>query len=265
MTYRYYYFRRLGWWIRDLRVRFYRRVLTKAEIEILDRYFWYYKKLPERYKIEFRRKLEMILTNKTFVGRGGIADVTPEMEVLISATIVMVTFGWKRIRLPHFKKILIYPNTYYSTISKTYHRGEVNPQYGLIVVSWSCFLEGLLNVSDGVNLGIHEIAHALKLENQIYYNGESEFFEPQALKRFQILAFPEMNKVKIGIPSVLRPAAGINEHEFFAVAVETFFEKSAEFKSRLPEMYQVMVQLMRQDPLAWTVPNPATAGEEYPV
>ncbi len=171
------------------------------------------------------------------------------MEILIGATIVMVTFGWKRIRLPHFSKILIYPNVYYSTTSKGYHKGEVNPKYGIIVISWSNFLEGLLNEEDGVNLGIHEIAHALKLENQIMYNGESEFFDPVVWQRYQVLALPEMNKAKFGVQSVFRPNAGLNEHEFFAVALETFFEKSAQFKVELPELYQILVLLLRQDPL----------------
>ena len=37
--------------------------------------------------------------------------------------------------------------------------------------------------------------------------------------------------------------------EMFAVCVETFFEQPEDFKKNLPELYQTMVNLLRQDPL----------------
>jgi Mlc titration factor MtfA (ptsG expression regulator) len=167
MSYRGQYFYRISWWFSEARANLYPRKLTIADVQLLERSFPYYRNLNAGHRNEFKKKLSRILSVKEFIGRGGIEEVTPKMEILIGATIVMVTFGWKRLRLPHFKKILIYPNAYYSSITKSYHQGEVNPKYGLIVVSRSCFLDGLKDDRDGVNLGIHEIAHALKLENQI--------------------------------------------------------------------------------------------------
>ncbi len=238
-------------WLSDGVGYLYRRRISRHEKEILNTRFPYYQRLNEKHKAEFVGKLELILTKKTFVGRGGIEVVSQEMEMLIGATIVMVTFGWKQIRLPHFSKILIYPNTYYSSITKSYHRGEVNPKYGIIVVSWACFLDGLKDNQDGINLGIHEIAHALKLENQIYYNGESEFFNPEAWRAYQELVGPEIEKIKNGNSSILRESAGFNEHEFFAVALENFFERPQLFFDYHPKMYGLLVQLLRQDPRIW--------------
>lgn len=228
-----------------------RRKITSSEKAILENTFPYYQRLNQNHKDEFVRKLEMVLTGKLFIGRGDISVVTSEMKILIGATIVMVTFGWNDIRLLHFKKILVYPSTYYSTISKQYHRGEVNPRHGIIVLSWSCFLEGMGNERDGVNLGIHEVAHALKLENQIYYNAESDFFNPEVYRSFQLLADEEKSKINLGDLSVFRSNAGLNSDEFFAVALETFFEKSHEFFQYNPELYGTLVRLMRQDPRVW--------------
>lgn len=213
--------------------------------------FPYYQRLSQSHKDEFIRKLEMVLTGKSFIGRDGITVITPEMKILIGATIVMVTFGWNELRLPHFSKILIYPDAYYSTISKRYHRGEVNPRHGIIVMSWNCFLEGMENEKDGVNLGIHEVAHALKLENQIYYNDESDFFNPAIYESFQHLANKESQKMKAGNITVFRSSAGLNDDEFFAVALETFFEKPHEFFEYNAVLYGVLVRLMRQDPRVW--------------
>lgn len=181
--------------------------------------------------------------------------VSSEMEILIGATIVQVTFGWKKIRLLHFDKILIYPASYYSTSRKSYHTGEVNPKLGVIVISWKSFVEGLINNSNGVNLGIHEIAHALQLENQIRFNGESDFLDKNLWSEYKLLADMEQERVQSGHTSLMRDRAGIDEHEFFAVALETFFERPAEFKAEIPELYQTLVKLLRQDPLVWIDPK----------
>jgi Mlc titration factor MtfA (ptsG expression regulator) len=107
------------------------------------------------------------------------------------------------------------------------------------------------NERDGVNLGIHEVAHALKLENQIYYNEESDFFNPEVYRSFQLLADEEIAKINSGKPTVFRLSGGFNTDEFFAVALETFFEKSHEFFQYNPELYGTLVRLMRQDPRVW--------------
>lgn len=249
----YYLMRRVSWWLEQTRFLLYKRKLNQADIIFLEKYFPFYGRLNPIHKKEFLSKLELILSSKKFVARGGLNEVTNEMEVLISATITMVTFGWKRLRLAHFHTILIYPNAYFSTSNKTYHRGEVNPRFGLIVVSWRCFVEGLLDEKDGLNLGIHEIAHALKLANQIDSDGEKEF-EPQAWKAYKKLVPTELENVKSGVNSLFRNAATLNEHEFFAVALENFFERPWEFFNTRPELYQSLVRLLKQDPRVWCVP-----------
>lgn len=247
-----YYLVRATWWVEQVRFLFFKRKLSATDILFLEQYFPYYGRLNSTHKKEFLQKLETIISSKKFVPRGGLEEVSSEMEVLISATIAMVTFGWKRLRLAHFHTILIYPNAYFSTSNKTYHRGEVNPRFGLIVVSWRCFVEGLLDEKDGVNLGIHEIAHALKLANQIESDGEREF-ESQAWKAYKSLVPSELEKVKMGENSLFRAASALNEHEFFAVALENFFERPWEFFNARPELYQSLVRLLKQDPRVWAI------------
>lgn len=238
------------WWFEQARFLLFKRKLSPSDISFLEKHFSFYGRLNPTHKKEFLEKLETILSSKKFVPRGGLNEVSSEMEVLISATIAMVTFGWKRLRLAHFHTILIYPNAYFSTSNKTYHRGEVNPRFGLIVVSWRCFVEGFLDEKDGVNLGIHEIAHALKLANQIESDGEKEF-ESKAWKDYKCLVPFELEKVKSGENSLFRDASTLNEHEFFAVALENFFERPWEFFRSTPELYQSLVSLLKQDPRVW--------------
>lgn len=234
--------------INEARWRLFPRKVTPEEIRVLDAHFPYFTRLKPIHKNEFIRKLETILSTKRFIPRGGLEEVTSEMEVMIGATITMVIFGWKRLRLAHFHTILVYPNAYYSTVNKVYHRGEVNPKHGLIVVSWKCFVEGMADPADGVNVGIHEIAHALKLANLIETDGEHEF-NPKAWTEYTQWVPAEMDRLRKGLPSLFRESAALNEHEFFAVALESFFERSQDLKNYHPNMYQALVHLLRQDPL----------------
>ena len=57
----------------------------------------------------------------------------------------------------------------------------------------------------------------------------------------------EMKKVEAG-RSLLRPYAATNETEFFAVAVENFFERPPALRRRHPELYRALSQFFNQDP-----------------
>ena len=118
------------------------------------------------------------------------------------------------------------------------------------MISWQSFVEGFRDEHDGVNLGIHEIAHALKLANQIDTDGEKEF-DAQAWMEYKSQIPTEMEKVKTGQDSFFRESAGLNEHEFFAVVLESFFERPWEFFRAKQELYMALVRLMKQDPRVW--------------
>jgi len=122
----------------------------------------------------------------------------------------MITFGWSNVRLAHFRRILVDPDSYYSSISKKYHRGEVNPAHGIIVISWSGLLDGLKNDLDGINLDIHEVAHPLQLANHIYSNNEFKFFGTKIFTEFQNLANKEIAKINTGAPIIFRLSGGFN-------------------------------------------------------
>jgi MtfA peptidase len=145
-----------------------------------------------------------------------------------------------------FHKIIIYPDNYYSRITGQYHKGETNPAAGYIVLSWKSFHAGFENRNDGINLLMHEFAHALWLENKLF---EYEIFDAAALRNYERMADRVMIEMTQQEEHFLRRYALTNREEFFAVTVENFFERPAQFKLALPELYQSMVNLLKQDPL----------------
>jgi Mlc titration factor MtfA (ptsG expression regulator) len=233
----------------ELKILFGAKKLSREDIEVLNKLLPYFNALRPDHKKEFKERLLYFITFKEFIPRGDLKVISREMQLLIGATAIMVTFGFRNLKLKHFSRILVYPDDYYSTINKKYHQGEVNPRLGIIVLSWKRFVEGFLNPNDGINLGLHEMAHALKLENQIQYNGESNFFNRQAWEKFYNLAKMEMERINTNNDSFFRMSAGSNIHEFFAIAIESFFERPALFKEYNKELYKSLVFTLKQDPI----------------
>jgi MtfA peptidase len=214
--------------------------------ETLNKYFNYYQRLSEKDKREFEQRMMHFLMTKKFIPRN-FTTVTDEMKATIAATAVQLTFGLPSIYFLHFNKIVIYPDDYYSNITKRNHRGEVNPAFGIIVLSWRSFVDGFINPHNAINLGLHEMAHALRLGNLIR-NEEFGFLDEEALAYFNQSAFELCNDPERSF-QFFRAYACTNEHEFFSVAVENFFERPLDFRKNLPSLYQSMVTLLKQDPL----------------
>jgi Mlc titration factor MtfA (ptsG expression regulator) len=218
--------------------------------DILQKYFGYYQQLSPQNKNKFAQKVARFIYGKRFIPRG-VDQVTIEARVLIAASAVQITFGLPNIYLAHFKRILVYPNDYYSRITKRYHKGEVNPMFGMIVISWQSFIDGYIIPNDSRNLGIHEMAHALRLEN-IIRNEEYHFFDETLLEYLDTFAKNYCNGTISPGVDFFREYACTNVHEFFAVVVENFFERPAELKQQFPDLYNTLVKLLNQDPMLMT-------------
>jgi MtfA peptidase len=215
--------------------------------EILKRDFPYYKNLSARNKKVFERRVQKFINMKEFIPRGDLSEITSQMEVLIAASAIQITFGLPSVYLTQFKNIIVYPEVFYSTSSAAYHRGEVNT-HGFIVLSWKNFVEGYANNTDGRNLALHEMAHALKTADAMG-GDESGFFDPDSFHKFIHHARLTMQKIAKGEDSFFRSYAATNDQEFFAVAVENFFERPALFSQRHPALFDSLVDLLNQNPL----------------
>ncbi|MFY0650454.1 MAG: zinc-dependent peptidase [Cyclobacteriaceae bacterium] len=230
-----------------LHMRVLNKPLQTVYHEPIAKYFHYYKKLSPINKNLFERKVQKFIDSRQFIQGQDLDDIHPDMIALISATAIQVTFGFPRVYLEHFKRVHIYYDAFHSPNTGRYHYGEVNGK-GAIVLSWKNFVLGLSNETNGRNLGLHEMAHALKIENSIR-NSEYGFFDQSAYGRFHSEARWEMHRVHDGATHFFRDYAATNDHEFFAVAMENFFERPSEFREYNPKLYGLMSKLLRQNPM----------------
>ena len=211
---------------------------------ILLNRFRYYQKLPDELRPRFLRRVSDFAATREFTGHESIT-LTTEHKVLISASAVQLTFGLDKYLLEHFRRVILYPKEYFSRQGGNYHKGEVNIQ-GAIILSMEDFFYGLDTDNDGINLGIHEMAHALQLE--LFLQEDYENFFGSYYIKWQQEAEKERLAIADQTDGLLRDYAGTNMAEFFAVCAENFFERPKEFKAMKPELYQRFSILLNQDP-----------------
>ncbi len=211
----------------------------------LQNKFLYYQALAPTEQARFIARVKEFSRVKEFIGREELV-LTEDTKVLIAASAIQLTFGLDSIGFDKFTKILVYPKEYYNRMHRQYHKGEVNPLAGCIVLSQEAFEEGYKDPNDKINLGLHEMGHALYLDARVsdsYDRFFSEYF-----KKWWLVALDEFKNMQRGGEHFLRDYAGTNSAEFFSVCVEHFFEAPMEFKKRLPEIYKHLCILLNQNP-----------------
>lgn len=217
--------------------------LNAAQRQVLAKYALYYQRLSAAQQQVFEDKVSLFVNEKTWIAAG--IPITPEMKVMISACAAQLLQGFPEVELLHFNRIVVYPESYRSHRSGRSHQGEVRPKAGMIIISWEDFVHGYAHSRDAHNVGLHEMAHALWFENTII-NGEDHFLPASALARWKHLATEEIDRIQRGEVRYFREYAGTNQAEFFAVAVEYFFEQPVVFRSAAPELYTCLSALLKQ-------------------
>lgn len=219
--------------------------LSPSDERLLQKTFQFYNRLSPRKRKIYGSRIKKFILDKNFESRESF-EITEEMKVLIAATAMRVTLGLKSYIFPTFHTILIYPEMFYSRFSKAVVKGETN-MAGMIVFSWKDFEFGISDENDNLNLGYHEFGHALFVER---FKQTMEYSFERNYENWDHIVFREKKLKEAALKGTFRKYATYNRHEFFAVAVENFFERPERFKSDLPKLYSTMTKLLNQDPLA---------------
>jgi Mlc titration factor MtfA (ptsG expression regulator) len=215
--------------------------------EWLTAYNGYYKSLPPDLRKRFLERVSWFMSTKTFTCIG--LPLEEKMPLLISAASIQISFGLDKYLLDFFDTIYVMQHNYnYGMYSQPFE-GHVNSNG--IYLSWDNFLRGYEDYADGDNVGIHEMAHALAYVNFMAGNNDAQ--DDGFIHRFydfSAVARPIFNEMQKGNINVLGGYAATNYNEFWAVAVEVFFEKPLNMKLDIPALYDSMCRLLNQDPLS---------------
>jgi len=234
--------------IRTIRYNFSSPLFKKDCHEILIKKFPYYVNLSELNKEHFLKRLVIFIQSKKMVPCE-MPEVTLEMRVLISATAIQLTFGLDNSALSNVKGFRIYPDIYYSKLMNTRFKGHFAPN-GVITLAYNYFMSTLEEIN-GINLGLHEMAHALHF-TYIKQHHTKYLYTDIIASWYQRVKNQPVDELHPAESFLLREYCKTNDKEFFAVCVENFFERPQQFREVMPQLYKCLCMMLNQNPIRET-------------
>ena len=95
--------------------------LNANQSHVLNKQFDYYNSLSDKKKKYFEHRVATFINKYEFIGKEDFL-ITDEVQVLIAATSVMLTFGFRSYLYTAIDKVIVYPTSYYSTNNDAYHK-----------------------------------------------------------------------------------------------------------------------------------------------
>lgn len=249
------------WSKQQARAKLLETALSDHQRAIVARQVPLTQRLPHAFRSKLEGKINAFLDQIEFVGCNGL-EVTEEMRLSIAAQaciLVVNSDAWYK----HLRTILVYPNAFKSrsteydgfvaTERETVRLGE-SWSRGPVVLSWAHAEQDALNDNDGRNVVLHEFAHQIDdlsghtdgapilRDGQSF--GEWAFVFDKAYER-------HVQDVERGRKTVLDAYGAESPEEFFAVAIEVFFEKPQALHREEPEVYGQLAELFQLEPLSW--------------
>jgi Mlc titration factor MtfA (ptsG expression regulator) len=186
-------------------------------------------------------------------------ELTDGIKVLIAAQACVLLLGLEIDGYPQLTSVIVHPSTVrlhgeYSTgggirASGTQSLlGQAHYQ-GPVVLSWNAAQQGARFPGSGTNVVYHEFAHQLDMLDGVT-DGTPPLGDEAARERWVEVCTAAYDTVRAEGSPVLRPYAGTNPAEFFAVATEVFFSRPLEIREFEPALYGELRSFYRQDPAA---------------
>lgn len=220
---------------------------------LLEENVLFYRKLSATEQKRFRERMMLFLSEVY------IEAVNTELEeldkVLVAASAVIPTFGFKEWHYNNLSGIIIYPDNFNDELEFE-SNGEKRVIAGLVgsgrfekqmILSRKALHHGFENETDKGNTSIHEFVHLIDK-----MDGEADGVPERLLQRQYItpwlkLMHEEMEAINNN-KSDIRKYGGTSEVEFLAVASEYFFERPSLFKRKHPELYEMLEKSFQQSP-----------------
>lgn len=205
-------------------------------------------------------------------------EVTDEMRVLVASQACLLLLGLDHDDFGGPARVIVHPSTVvlrgrrsvgvgrvetsapYRVLGQAHHRGPV-------LLSWASVRSALRSPGRAQNVVHHEFAHRLDMLDGTV-DGTPPLADPGARRRWSEVCTAAYESVRDPEPdpgeppNVLRPYAGTNPGEFFAVATEVFLARPHELRRQHPELYGELVGYYRQDPATRLAdPDPPGAHE----
>ncbi len=212
----------------------------------LEAHVPFYRGLDAVGRRRFERDVQFFLDEQRFEGVG--VEVTETLRLAVAAGAALLLHGRPNWELPARRTFLFYADRFnedYDEDALGDYEGMAHAQ-GPVILSAKAVEMGWAFPHDGDNVVLHELAHVFDF-GDLEADGMPTLLDPTSAEAWRRLIRQEMVKVRQG-RSLLRRYAATNAAEFFAVAVENFFERPELLAHRHPELFAALQAFFNLDP-----------------
>lgn len=215
----------------------------------IERHVPLYRRLDTAGRARFDMDVKIILDEWIFEGVDDV-EVTRSMKVGVAAGAALLLHGRPDWELPHRQTVLFYPD-YFDGDYLIGADGDAEfdgmaHQQGPIILSSIALKEAWETSDDGWNVVLHELAHLLDYKTE-FADGVPSLIDPRSAVAWQDLVDREMRRIRRR-RSILREYGATDPAEFFAVAVESFFERPVLMAERHSDLFAALEALFNLDP-----------------
>ncbi|HEX3869111.1 MAG TPA: M90 family metallopeptidase [Pirellulales bacterium] len=250
-------------WLRSRRRRALRaEAFPTAWLEILRHNVRLYGRLTATEKAKVQDFVHIFIAEKKWEGCAGF-EISDEVRVTVAALVGILMLGFEGEYFEDILSILMYPNAYVAPGTLAVEGGTVlegdSPRLGEawyrgpIVLAWENVRADARRESHGRNVVLHEFAHQLDMLNGRVTDGMPPMDTVAQRQRWIEVVNREYAQLveacEHGHPTLIDCYGTKNMSEFFAVSTETFFERPTVLRERHPELFEVLREFYRQDPI----------------
>ena len=231
----------------------------------LEDHFVHWRSLDRDERERMEHLISGFLRRVRFEASRGFA-LDDSIRLLIAAQATLLLLGLDLDEFPGVGTVIVHPSTMVQNGRRPTGVGAVvasGPMalhgqahyHGPVLISWSAAARGARSPEWGANVVYHEFAHKLDMLDGIV-DGTPPLGDEAARRRWVEVCTAAYDAVRDGDGSpVLRPYAGVNPGEFFAVATEVFFTRPADLQEHEPALYAELAGFYHQDPAARFSPH----------
>jgi Mlc titration factor MtfA (ptsG expression regulator) len=197
------------------------------------------------------------LLRKRWEAAQGFA-LSDEIRVTIAAQAALIAIGLDDDCYRDVTSVIVHPTTVVLRgqhagpvpgvlIDESHVLGMASDRRGPVIIAWDAARAGARHPERGHNVVFHEFAHKLDMLDRVV-DGTPPLPDDESHRRWVEVCTHEYEQLRLGASSLLSDYAATDPGEFFAVATELFFDRSADLREQHPELYEVLAGYYRQDP-----------------
>lgn len=231
--------------------------LLAAEIALLAEVYPEWVRLDEVEQAEMQRLIAAFVSRMRWEAARG-TDLTSEMKIVIAAQACLLLLGLDVDEYPATPSVIVHGRALVESgeravgvgrvQSDTHRRLDGQAHYrGPVVLSWPAVRRDIARPESGRNVVYHEFAHQLDmLDGSI--DGSPPLRGLGESTQWNAVMTEAYERLRHDGSEVLRPYAGTNPGEFFAVSTEAFFTRPLALRAHEEDLFVQLCTYYGQDP-----------------